>query len=55
MEKNEKVGGAEITDTRKKDWKYFWRRVRDDLTNKNLIPVKILFFFKYGSKFLGSN
>lgn len=35
----------------KKDYKYFWKRVLKDLTNKNLIPVKILFFFKYASKY----
>ncbi|CAL8114118.1 unnamed protein product [Orchesella dallaii] len=36
----------------KKDYKYFWRRVLTDLTNKNLIPVKILFFFKYATLFV---
>lgn len=35
-----------------KDCRYFWKRVLKDLTNKNLIPVKILFFFKYASTFL---
>lgn len=36
--------------TEKKDYKYFWKRVLKDLTNKELIPVKILFFFKFASK-----
>jgi hypothetical protein len=34
----------------KKDWKYFWNRVIKDVTNRDLAPVKILFFFKYASK-----
>lgn len=41
---------GDTTSGEKKDYKYFWKRVLKDLTNKNLIPVKILFFFKYASK-----
>lgn len=52
---NEKLDSISQIITEKKDWNYFWRRVISDITNKDLIPVKILFFFQYASKFSARN
>ncbi len=47
----QKLSSESQTILMEKDWTYFWKRVLTDITNKDLIPVKLLFFFQYASEF----
>ncbi|CAG7728392.1 unnamed protein product [Allacma fusca] len=37
---------------KKKGWDSFWKRTLADMTNKNLLPIKTLFFFKAATLFV---